>query len=112
MSKLWLYHKDKEPLIIEEAEQKEYESNGWVDSPAKFIDIKDFGVDPEDPVMVQQLGDTITGLKDMANGALNLQAMKDKELKAYALEHFDKVIKGRRDKLISQVDVLINGNLH
>lgn len=107
MSKLWLYHKEKEPLIIDESEQEEFEKKGWVDSPAKFIDIKDFGVDPENSMMVQQLGETIEGIKDMANGALNLDSMKDKELKAYAFDNFGKKIKGRRDKLISQVDALI-----
>jgi len=109
MSKCWIYHATKEPQIIEDDEKEDFLSEGWADSPAKFIKTTDFGVDPDDAVKVQQLGETIEGVKEMANGSLNLDTMKDKELKKYAKKHFDKDIKGRRDKLIAQVEALING---
>jgi hypothetical protein len=110
MSKCWIYHAEKEPMIIDSDEAENYYSDGWADSPAKFVKTTDFGIEPEDKVSVQQLGETIEGVKDMANGALNLDEMKDKELKAYAKMHFGKEIKGRGQGLVDQVQEMINGN--
>jgi len=110
MSKCWIYHKDNEPKIIDADQAQDFYDDGWADSPAKFVKTTDFDVDPGDALAVQQLGEAIEGVKDMANGALNLEEMRPKELKDYALVHFSKEIKGNRDKLLKQVRELIDGN--
>ena len=91
MSKCWVYHPDKEPEIVDQDEAEKYYADGWFDSPAKFIKTTDFGVDPDDELAVQELGAAIEGVKDAANGALNIDAMTKEEIEDYALEHLDVV---------------------
>ncbi len=87
--KRWVYHATKEPKIILDSEFEACEAQGWADSPAKFIKTTDFGVDPDNSIMVQQLGEAIEGVKDAANGAINLDKMNKKQLEEYALKHFE-----------------------
>ena len=85
----WVYHKTEEPRIIDSEDYEQYELNGWADTPAKFVKVTDFGVDPDNQVMVQALGETIQGIDDRLNGELNLDEMAEPELKEYAMKHLD-----------------------
>ena len=108
--KMWVYHKTEDPQIISSDEQKDYESKGWSDSPAKFIKTTDFGIDPDDAMAVQGLGDTIEGVKNMANGAINIDIMDKKQLEAYAKLNFSVDIDRRKGikSLRKEVHALIN----
>ena len=68
----WIYHATKKPKVIKSDEFELFESQGWADSPAKFAKIVDFGVDEDNAQQVQALGEAIDGVKDAANGALNI----------------------------------------
>jgi hypothetical protein len=95
MSKRWIYHATEEPRIIDAEDYSQYELNGWADSPAKFIKTTDCGIDPDDAMGVQVLGETIAGINDRLNGELNLDEMDESELKEYALKHLDLTFHGR-----------------
>jgi hypothetical protein len=85
--KRWIYHETQKPKIILNSEFEIYEGDGWADSPAKFAQIKDFGVDAEDPNSVQVLGESIEGVKDRINCELNIGKMDKEQLHDYALVH-------------------------
>jgi len=91
MDKCWIYHPDHEPKIVNSDDAEEWYSDGWFDSPAKFIKTTDFGIDPEDEAAVQGLGEAIEGVKNAANGALNIGKMSLDEIAEYALEHVGEV---------------------
>ena len=84
----WVYHETEEPKIILNSEFEEYEKEGWKDSPIYFVKTTDFGVDSDDDVKVQQLGDAIEGVKESLNGALNIDRMNETELMEYADKHY------------------------
>lgn len=86
--KRWVYHKTKQPKIINSDEFESFEAQGWADSPAKFIQLKDFNVDPNNASEVQQFGETIDGVKDAVNGALNIDSMNKNQLEKYAKKSF------------------------
>jgi len=86
--KRWIYHETEQPKIINAHEYDSYNDDGWEDSPAKFINLKDFEIDADDPIAVQQLGDTVQGVTDALNGALNVDKMTKDALEEYAEEHF------------------------
>jgi hypothetical protein len=86
--KRWIYHKTKAPKIINSDEFESMAATGWADSPAKFINLADFNVDPANDSEVHQLGETIEGVKNAANGALNIDTMGKKELEKYAKKYF------------------------
>lgn len=111
MSKRWIYHKTKEPFIIEDEEFEAYEKKGWKDSPAHFIKLPDVGVDPDDPIQVQQFGEAVEGVKDSLNGALNIDEMDKLELEEYAREHYGCELDKRQKikTLRKQVRKLIDG---
>lgn len=94
--KRWIYHKTKSPKVINNDEFELFESQGWADSPAKFIELKDFNVDPENQGEVQQFGETIEGVKNAVNGALNIDSMDKKELQKYAQESYGEELNMKR----------------
>jgi len=110
MLRCWIYHAEEDPMIVDKDDAQSYYDKGWKDSPRYFIKTTDFDVDPDDVIKVQQLGESIEGVKDALNGALNLKEMRDKDLKEYALTNFGKEIKGRGENLVSQIEAMINGN--
>lgn len=110
MLKCWIYHKTNEPKIVNSKDAQSFYDNGWVNSPAEFTKTTDFGVDADDPIAVQNLGETVEGLVDQLNGQLNLGEMKNRELIAYASKHFGKDIKGKKQILIAQIESFIHGN--
>lgn len=85
----WVYHPEQEPKIVTKSEAESLYLNGWFDSPAGFVKTTQFGIDPEDEVNVQALGDTIEAIASKLNDELNFDIMTKKELDAYAQEHFD-----------------------
>lgn len=92
----WVYHKTKEPKIVEADEAQSYYDKGWKDSPRFFVKTTDFGVDPTDELKVQALGEAIEGVAESLNGALNIGEMDKEELQEYAAEHFGKDLDKRR----------------
>lgn len=112
MSKRWIYHETEEPKIIENEEYEAYHAEGWEDTPAKFIHLKnDFDVDSDDEMKVQQVGEAIEGVVNSLNGALNLDDMDKDDLENYAQEHFGVDIDKRKSlkKLKKEVKALIAG---
>jgi len=107
----WIYHETEEPKIIDSDDFEQYEKNGWADTPAKFIKLDDFGVDPDDHISVQQLGDAVEGVAKSLNGALNIWKMDKDELEEYAREHYGTELDKRQKlkTLRKQVQVLIDG---
>jgi len=96
----YLYAEDKEPMIVEECQEME----GWHDSPIAFIKTTDFGVNPEDTVKVQCLGESIEGVKDCCNGLLNLHLMSLKQLRDFSDTNF-KGIKAKSKKgIIARIE--------
>lgn len=84
---IWIYNENKEPIIIDEEDFTAYESNGWVDSPIKFINITDAGIDVDDQMAVEAFGLSITGVKNSMNDALNIDDMTKDDLVEYASTH-------------------------
>ena len=107
--KRWIYHKTKEPKVINSDEFETMKALGWSDTPADFILISDFGIDGDDPSQVQVLGEAIQGVKDAANGALNIGKMNKQELEDYAFKHFNIELDRRRSvkKLRAEVKELL-----
>lgn len=107
--KTWIYHATKAPKIINSEQFEEMEALGWADTPAKFIKTTDFKVDPSDSEKVQALGEAIEGVKDAANGALNIDSMDKNQLEDYARVNFDVELDKRRNikKLRKQVKELV-----
>ena len=108
----WIYHKTEEPKIIDSDDRESFFEQGWRDSPAPFIKLADFDVDPDDQVAVQQLGDSVQGVADALNGALNIGEMDKDELIEYASESYGKDLDGRKGvkKLRVDVQAMIDGN--
>jgi hypothetical protein len=108
----WIYHETEEPKIINDSEFEEYEKEGWADSPAKFVNIKEAGIDVDDPDKVQQFGEAIEGVKNSLNGALNVDTMDKDELEAYAREHYGEELDKRKSlkKLLKKVKQMIYGS--
>lgn len=110
MTQCWVYHAENEPMIVDADKAQDYYDDGWKDSPASFIKTTDFGIEPEDEIGVQQIGETIEGIKDQLNGALNLSEMSHKDLDAYALEHFGLEFKKQTlSQKIEEIEAQING---
>lgn len=112
MAKCWVYHPEHEPMIIDQNEADLYYKNGWFDTPAAFIKTTDFGIEPDDVIGVQVLGEAIEGIKDAANDALNLDHMNKDELEAFALKHFNKDLDKRwsKNRMIKEIERMLNGN--
>lgn len=101
----YLYAEDKSPMVVDECQ----DMDGWHDSPLGFIKTTDFGVDPEDKVKVQCLGESIIGVRDCCNGLLNLPLMTFKELREFAGVHFKDVKARSKKALINKIEAK-NGN--
>ena len=94
--KRWVYHKTKNPKVINNSEFERMEAEGWKDSPAEFMDLTLVGLDlakiaagdEAEIAKAQQAKDAVEGVKDSLNGALNLESMDKGELEEYAREHF------------------------
>ena len=67
-------------------------------------------IEPEDVMGVQVLGHTLKGMTECLNGALNLRQMKVGQLKAFAMKHYGKSIRGKKSLLIPQIEAAICGN--
>lgn len=102
--KKWIYHGTEEPKIINSSELKEWISKGWQESPAAFIKLSDFGLDkektavndPEECAKAQQVLDSLEGVVDSINGALNIDIMSKEQLKIYADKHFSLELNTKR----------------
>ena len=105
MFKMWVYHATKKPKVINSDEFEVLSRLGWTDSPAQFMKLADFNIAPDDKAAIHQFGETIDGVKNAVNGALNIVTMSKKELQAYAKKFFaididkQKTIKSLRDEV-------------
>ena len=109
---MWIYHKSETPKTIQSDEQEAYKAKGWSDTPATFLDVKDFGVNPDDSLAVHTLGENIEAVKNAANGAINIDIMDKKQLEKYADINFNVNLDRRKGvkTLRKQVNELINDN--
>ena len=85
----YLYKEGCEPIIVDGRAKKSKLNEGWYESPVSFIKTTDFNCDPDDKIKVQQLCESIEGIKDCLNGMLNLSKMKLSELRDFAYRHYD-----------------------
>jgi hypothetical protein len=114
----WIYHATEEPKVISSNEFEDYKKEGWADSPAEFLNKKDVGIDEEkldsgdfqETMKAQQVMDSIEGVKDSLNGALNLDNMTKVKLESYARKHLG-IELDRRKKKSTLIDT-IRENLH
>ena len=103
--KQWVYHATKAPKVINSADYELLEAQGWADSPAKFIKLADFNVNPDIPAEVQQLGETVDGVKDAVNAALNINTMSKLELETYAKKYFGVDLDRRKSMKVLKLQV-------
>jgi hypothetical protein len=92
----WVYHPEHEPKMIYAEEAEQYYKDGWYDTPAAFTPAEDFGVDPDDELAVQGLGETIKGVVDHNNGALNLKRMRKEDLAAFSTLNYGETLDPER----------------
>ena len=115
--KRWIYSETKDPRIINNSEFEKFEALGWADSPAQFLKLKSVGIDQkkiddgdeEEAAKAQQVFDTVEGVKESLNGALNLDKMNKQELEDYAKEHFGVDLDRRMkpDKMVKKIRALM-----
>ena len=118
--KRWIYHETEEPKIINSDEYEKYNKEGWLDSPAPFLNYEDIGLDSdkikendEDELAKASLSfDAVEGLVDLSNGKLNLEEMTKNELEEYAKKHFEVDLDKRRSKkrLVTEIRELLDGD--
>lgn len=104
--KLWVYHPEKQPKIVERKEFKALESEGWADTPAPFLKYEQIGLDrqkiddgdTDERLKADQILQTVADLAKYLNGAINLDHMKKDELMDFAALHFDVDMKKSRTK--------------
>ena len=115
--KRWIYSETKDPRIINNSEFEKFEVLGWADSPAQFLKLKSVGIDQkkiddgdeQEAAKAQQVFDTVEGVKESLNGALNLDKMTKQELEDYAKEHFGVDLDRRMkpDKMVKKIRALM-----
>lgn len=109
MMRTWVYHASEDPRIIPLKDVEKVKSEGWETAPT--IRFKDFDCDPqEDITKAQQVVETVKGVTESLNGALNLRHMKVNELKTYSQKHFNKSIRGKKPLLIAQIEAMLDDN--
>lgn len=81
--KQWVYKPDTQPVVIDSKFLDDFKAGGWHDSPLAFATMDSFGVDKDDHVGVQIMGESIEGVKNYANDVLNIERMNKKELLAF-----------------------------
>ena len=91
----WVYHETEAPKIVEEAEAEALYKDGWADSPARFLKLESVGIDQaktdagdeQETRKAQSVLDSVQGITESLNGALNLDDMDRGELEEYVKEH-------------------------
>lgn len=98
--KTWIYSKTEEPKVILFSEFDKYKEDGWADSPAAFLDLTIMDINVDNQAEVQSLGEMTVFMGDMHNWILNIDTKTVKEIKAFALEHFDfKMMTQKKNKM-------------
>jgi len=85
--RMWIYHQSEQPQIIESDCFDGMKLEGWSDTPATFLNLDELGIDKDDPVKVQQFGESVEGVKEALNAELNINIMSKADLIAYAKDH-------------------------
>jgi hypothetical protein len=84
----YVYHSDHDPKMVYLEDAQDYYDDGWKDSPAKCKGfLSKVGIEPDDSVGIQTMGEVSEKVKDYTNDTLNLHLKSAKELKAYAALH-------------------------
>jgi len=104
--KRWVYHKTKEPKIINDSEFERMEAEGWADSPAEFMDLTLVGLDlakiaagdEAEIAKAQQAKDAVEGVRDSLNEQLNLEKMTKQEVKDHAARHLGLTLDNKKTK--------------
>lgn len=94
----YLYKDGQDPIIVDGRTKQSKIKEGWSESPIEFIKTTDFDCDPNDKLKVQQLCESIEGVKDCLNGLLNLSKMKLSELRDFSYKHYDESLIDIRTK--------------
>ncbi len=109
----YVFKPDQEHLIINISNLEEFIEKGWETSPHEFVDLKSAGIDPENELLVHEVGSSIQGVTDSINGALNLALMSKGELVQFANKHYGKRLKlwEKRSYLLKECKILSGHNL-
>ena len=109
----WVYHETEAPKIVEGDQVEAHYSSGWADSPARFLKLESVGIDKaktdagdeQETRKAQSVLDSVQGITESLNGALNLDDMDKSELEDYAREHHSIELDKRRSKsnLVKQI---------
>ena len=109
----WVYHETEKPKIVKEEEAEALYQDGWADTPARFIKLESVGVDKnkvdegdaDETAKAQSVLDSVQGITESLNGALNLDGMDKSELEEYAREHFSLELDRRKSltNLVKQI---------
>jgi hypothetical protein len=87
--KVWIYHSEHEPKIVNSDEAEKLYSEGWEDSPAKCKGfLEKVQVNEEDVLSVQAVGTITENIKDAANLEINIETLDRKELIEFAEKRF------------------------
>lgn len=113
MSKCWIYHETEAPKIVDMTDAQSFYDNEWADSPARFLKLESVGIDKaktdagdeQETRKAQSVLDSVQGITESLNGALNLDDMDKSELEDYAREHHSIELDKRRSKsnLVKQI---------
>ena len=104
--KTWIYSATEEPKVVLQSDAQGYYDEGWADTPAAFFDMKSHGLNPDSEIDVQIVGESIKGVAEAANGALNFERMTKKELVAYAALHLGKELNAKKNTHAELVAIL------
>lgn len=101
--------KPVEAKMVYSEEVEKHLKEGWKDSPAAFFSMVDHNLNHGNEALVQAVGESIEGVKNMVNGSLNLDLMSPDELVEYADTNFGKSYSKKigKKKLISKIRTLI-----
>lgn len=106
MPKCWIYHATEKPKIVDMADAQSFYDDEWADSPARFLKLESVGIDKaktdagdeEETAKAQSVLDSVQGVTESLNGALNLDDMDKSELLDYAQEHHSLELDKRKSK--------------
>ena len=123
MSKSWIYHRTKEPKIVDDLELAEYFRDGWADTPAAFNEAEESFLREEEPEPEEDLDffevefETEEEAEDTpdesficaSENELSLEMMTKKELQEFCQKHFEVTLPHRlgRDMMEERVRDLL-----
>ena len=106
----YVYHATEPPKMVYSEDVQEWYDKGWKSSPAYFFDMKEHGLDNENEALAQATGDSIEGVKNAVNDALNLRLMTKREIVSYAKKNLklNLSVETLKSVLIREVEDCLN----